>query len=412
MANSILTPTAVTREALRILHQKLNFVGNINREYDESFAKEGAKIGDTLKIRLPNQYKVRSGAVMDVQDTEEESVSLQVNNIKGVDVSFTDVDLTLSLDDFSKRILDPQMSVLAANIEYDVLNNVYKEVYNEVSDIGSPISASGSLTNVLKGRQKLTDNLTPLSKRNLLLNTQDATDFAGSLSGNFNPTPEISALYKDGFLSGRFAGFQEVYENTMLPIHTTGTDDGTGDYLADVAAGEADGSTGSLHIDTGAGTFKKGDIVFIDGVYRVHPETKQNTGKLQQFVVTADYAGGEGDLSISPKVISSGAKQNVNAAVANNAPIYKRESDETTAIGASADYNLSLGYHKDAFTFATADLYMPKGFDFAGREVMDGISMRILKGFDIVNNKLLSRIDVLYGYKTIRPQLACRYGFN
>ena len=131
MPNTLLTPTAVTRESLRVLHQKLNFVGNITREYDSSFAKEGAKIGDSLKIRLPNEYTVRTGATLRTQDTTEASTTLQVSTQKGVDLNFTSADLTMSLDDFSKRILDPAMSVLAANIEADALN-MYKDVYNLV----------------------------------------------------------------------------------------------------------------------------------------------------------------------------------------------------------------------------------------------------------------------------------------
>src|SRR5690606_747263 len=159
MGNSILTPTAVTREALRILHQKLNFVGTVNRQYDDSFANSGAKvsnqkIGPSLKIRLPNQYSIRTGAVIDVQDTQEDSETLTVSTQKGVDVNFTSADLTLSLDNFSERILKPAMSVLAANIEADTMN-MYKDVYNEVSDVGSPISSSGSLANILLGEKKL-----------------------------------------------------------------------------------------------------------------------------------------------------------------------------------------------------------------------------------------------------------------
>src|SRR6478735_9920672 len=131
MSNSLLTPTAVTREALRILHQKLNFVGNITRDYDDSFANSGAKIGDSLKIRVPNQYTVRSGAVLAAQDTSESSVTLQVATQKGVDLNFSSAELTLSLDDFSSRILDPAMSVLAANIEADAMS-MYKDVANQV----------------------------------------------------------------------------------------------------------------------------------------------------------------------------------------------------------------------------------------------------------------------------------------
>src|SRR5688572_5763206 len=122
MANTILTPTAVTREALRILHQKLNFIGTINRGYDDSFAKKGAKIGNDLKIKLPNQYTVRSGATLDVQDTVEDSVTLTVSSQKGVDINFSSEELTMDLDSFSKQVLDPAMAVLAANVESDAMS--------------------------------------------------------------------------------------------------------------------------------------------------------------------------------------------------------------------------------------------------------------------------------------------------
>src|SRR5574343_143876 len=164
MPNTILTPTAVTREALRILHQKLNFVGNIFREYDASFAKSGAKIGDSLKIRLPNQYTVRTGATLSAQDTTETSTTLQVATQKGVDVNFTSADLTLSLDDFSKRILDPAMAVLAANIEADALS-MYKDVYQSVWNGGS----AATYNKALDCRVKLQNALAPPSDRTMLL---------------------------------------------------------------------------------------------------------------------------------------------------------------------------------------------------------------------------------------------------
>jgi len=408
MANDILTPTKVTREALRILHQKLNFVGNINRTYDDQYARSGAKIGDTLKIRLPNQFTVRTGKTLNTQDVSEQQVPLTVATQKGVDTNFSTAELTMDIQDFSDRILEPAMSVLAANIEYDAMS-MYKDVYSEISDVGAVIT----LDDILDGNQLLTDNLTPSGRmRTLNLNTQDNRDLVDELKGLFNPNANISSQFREGMVANQFVGFGSVYENTMWPVHTTGTDDGTGDYLADIASGEADGSEGTLHVDTGAGTFLKGDIITIDNVYRVHPETKQSTGKLMRFVITADSTTGEQDLSISPSVISSGARQNVNAAVANNAPIRKRESDETTAIGASADYKISMGFHRDAFAFATADLEMPRGVHFAAREVFDGISMRIVRQYDINNDNIPCRIDVLYGYKTIRPELACRFGMN
>jgi len=404
MANTLLTPTMITREALRILHQYLNFIGKVNRQYDDRFAQTGAKIGDTLQIRLPNQYTVRTGRTIDVQDTVESKLDLVVGTQKGVDMSFTSVDLTLDLDDFSERILEPAMSVLAANIESDFMS-VYKDVYNEVSDLDTPIL----LVDVLNMGKVLTDNLTPVSQRCLNMNTQDNVDLVSALSGLFNDPAKISKNYREGMVANDFVGFQEVYQNTLWPIHTTGSDDGTGDHLVNGA-----NQTGAsiTHSSNGTGTLLKGDIVTFAGCNRVHPETKVDTGALQRFAVTADMTAVATEILITPSIVTSGAKQNCAASPTTTGAITKDESDGSTAIGASADYNISMGFHRDAFTFATADLVMPKGVDFAAREVFDGISMRIIRDYDINNDSLPCRIDVLYGFKTIRPELACRGGFN
>lgn len=409
MSNSILTPTAVTREALRILHAKLNFVGNINRTYDDSFAQSGAKIGDSLKIRLPNEYTVRTGKTLNAQDTSETSTTLTVATQKGVDINFSSAELTMSLDDFSSRVLEPAMSVLAANIEADALS-MYKDVYNEVSDVGAAIT----IDDVLWANEKLTNQLAPADMRSLLLTPRNNRDLVNGATTLYNDRTKVSEQFRKGLIGNEFFGFDSVYQNTMLKLHTTGTDDGTGDYLTDIAAGEADGSAGELNIDTGAGSFKKGDIITIVGVNAVHPETKQDLGYLKQFVVTADATpgAGGGSIFISPSIISSGARQNVSAAPADGVQIFKRESDDTTAIGNAADYYVGLGFHRDAFAFATADLIMPKGVDFSAREVMDGLSMRIVRQYDINNDNLPCRIDLLYGYKAIRPELAVRLGFN
>lgn len=391
MANSILTPTAVTRKALAILHQKLNFVGSINRQYDDSFAKTGAKIGDSLKIRLPNQYTVRTGANLSTQDTTESSTTLQVATQKGVDVTFSSAELALSLDDFADRILEPAMAVLAANIEADALSMAL-DVYNSVDNVGNAIT----LNKALAARKILVDNLAPGSDRTLLLNTQDNLDLVDALKGLFQDSTEIAKQYREGMV-GRTAGFGTIYENTLLANQTTGTCAAATGYLSNGAT-----QTGaSIAVDTGANTFKKGDVITFAGVYRVHPETKVSTGVLQQFVITADYAGGAGNIAISPAVVASGATQNVSNSIADNSAI-------TKVGGASAVYKPSLAYHKDAFTFATADLPLPGGVDFAARENYDGLSMRIVRQYAISTDTMPCRIDMLYGYKTIRAQLAAR----
>ena len=394
MPNSLLTPTAVTREALRILHQKLNFVGNIKRDYDDSFAKSGAKIGDSLKIRLPNQYTVRTGATLSAQDTSEISTTLQVATQKGVDLNFSSVDLTMSLDDFSKRILDPAMSVLAANIEADALSMML-DVYQNVNNIGSAITFG----KLMSSRKVLNDALAPMdNNRSILLNTQDNVDLVDGLKGLFQDSAAIKEQYREGSM-GRTGGF-DFYENTLIANKTTGTAASATGYTVNGAV-TTNGST-AVTLAAGATSFKKGDVITFVGCNRVHPETKADTGVLQSFVVTADYAGGAGSLSFAPAIYTSGGRQNVVAAgIANGVAVAKIG-------GASAIYKPSLAFHKDAFAFATADLVMPQGVDFASRQVLDGISMRIVRQYDINMDQFPCRLDVLYGYKTIRPELACR----
>jgi len=396
MANSILTPTAVTREALRILHQKLNFVGSINRQYDDSFAKSGAKIGDTLKIRMPNRYTVRTGKTIDTQDTAEDSQNLQVATQKGVDTNFSSADLTLSLDDFSKRILEPAMAVLAANIEYDAMS-MFKDVYNAQWTSGSAITYN----DVLSGRVKIQGGLAPLTDRTANLNSQDMADLVKDTKTLFNDQAQLSKQYKEGYM-GRAAGF-DFLENTLWPGFTRGAANTS--YVVNTSSGITSGSA-TVAVTAGTGAMNKGDVFTIAGVNSVHPETKVDTGNLQQFVVTADYAGGAGNITVSPTPITSGAKQNV---VINSAGAGKAVTFAGTA---SQQDGTSMLYQQDAFTFATADLVMPNGVDFAKREIMDGISMRIVRQYDINNDNLPCRIDVLYGYKTLRPEWACRLHFN
>jgi hypothetical protein len=395
MPNTILTPVQITRKSLQILHQKLNFIGNINRTYDDSFANSGAKIGDSLKIRLPNEYTVRTGPNLSAQDTTETSTTLQIATQKGVDISFSSAELTLSLDDFSSRILEPAMAVLAANIEADALS-MYKDVYNIVDNDGNAIS----FLNIMQGRKQLNDNLAPMdNNRTALLSTDHTAKLVDSLKGLFQDSNAIKQQYKEGMM-GRTGGF-DFYENTLLANHATGTAAKTTTYTVNGAV-TTNGST-AVTVATGATTFKAGDIFTVAGCFRVHPETKVSTGVLQQFVVTADYAGGAGSVSFAPAIFTSGGRQNVVAAgMANSSAIVK------VGAGNAELLTPSMVFHRDAFAFATADLVMPKGVDFAAREVYDGISLRTVRQYAISTDTMPCRIDVLYGFKTIRAQLAAR----
>lgn len=394
MPNTLLSPTIITREALRILHANLNFIGNCDKQYDSQFANSGAspsgKIGPSLTIRMPNQYTVRTGAALSTQDTVETSQVLTVSTQKGVDTVFSSNDLTLTIDEFSKRYLQPAMSVLATNLEADALNMI-KDVYNAVDDN----AATFSYKDFANGRKLLNQYLAPDTGRVATLTSGHVVSFLDAIKGFFNPQESVAKPYLTGKI-GKVNGF-DTYENTVLNPFQSGTAAAATGYTATLTSGSS-----TAVLAAGANTFKQGDIVTFATVGAVDPETKASRGFLQQFVVTADYAGGAGNLSISPTPVTAGAAQNVTNVGAGLAVV-------KIGGGASALYNQSVVFHPEAFAFVTADLIDVSKFGAWGaRQVMDGISMRIARQYDISSDTIPCRIDVLYGYKTLRPQLATR----
>jgi P22 coat protein - gene protein 5 len=319
-----------------------------------------------------------------------------VQTQKGVDINFSSAELTMSLDDFSKRVLDPAMSVLAANIESDAMS-MYKDVFNSIWDSGNAIVYD----DVLEGRVLLQRGLAPMTSRTANMNSRDMADLVKDTKDLFNSQSSIAKQYTEGFV-GRAAGFDFV-ENTLWPGHARGGANAS--YVCNTSSGISSGSA-TVTISGGSGTINQGDVFTIAGVFSVHPETKQSTGALQQFVATADAASGATSITVSPTPVTSGAKQNVAivSAGAGKALTFAGTADD--ALGTS------LLYHEDAFTFATADLIMPSGVDFAKREVLDGISMRIVRQYDINNDNFPCRLDLLYGYRTLRPEHASRLHFN
>jgi hypothetical protein len=408
MANTNLTVDQVTNRAQMVLHQKLNFIGNIQRQYDDSYKTGGAKAGEDIRIKLPNEFTVRSGKTLNVQDVETQSVTMSTSTQKGVDMNFSQQELTQDISLFSENYIEPAMSALAAVVESDALS-MYKDIYNEVSDL----SEDPVLKDILEMGSRLTENLAPYADRCLLLRSRSEVALIDALSGLFSASSNLDKHYREGQLANNFVGFQKVFTNTMLPNHVGGTDDGTADYL--INNGTLNGST--MTVDTGAGTFKKGDIFYLNGTYRVHPETKADTAKHQPFVCTNDEAASTTSIEVSPSGVSSGGRQNINANWTDGKALHKVESDNrvtltsATDIGASQTYGIDLAFNKNAFAFATADLEVPKGVHFAGRRVQDGISLRMVRDYDINNDNMPCRLDILYGYKTIRAQLACRGGF-
>jgi hypothetical protein len=347
-----------------------------------------------MRIRLPNKYVIRTGRTMSAQDTEEQSVTLQVTSQAGVDVNFTSEELTMSLDDFSKRIIEPAMSTVASYMESTVLTSLTKNVYNLVDQDGTAID----LLTFGLGRQKLQDNLAPDDgQRSALLSTTHEVKLVNALKGLFHQSTQIEQQYREGMM-GRTQGF-DFMSSTHVTDHTTGTAV-KGDTLYNVNGANQTGAT--LTVNTGTTTFLAGDVITIAGCNRVHPETKVNTGVPQQFVITANSGANATSLAISPAIVTSGALQNVSGSPTDTGAVTK------VAAGASELVNGSLVYHKSAFTVATADLILPTGVDFAARETFDGVSMRIVRAYDINEDRFPCRIDILFGQLAQRPELAAR----
>ena len=399
MANSILTIDMITRKCLEILENNLVISRNVNRQYDDSFAIEGAKIGSTLRIRLPDRALVTDGAALQVQDDNEQYTTLAVASQKHIGVNFTSAELTMQLDDFAERVLKPRVSQLASSVDADVAS-VYKSIYNAVGTPGTTPSTSAVL---LAAQQKLNEFATPMSPRYATVNPAANAGLVEGLKGLFNPTGTISRQFKNGMMGEGVLGLDEINMSQSITQHTTGVTP-TAPIVA--TAVSTQGSTSlAISFTSGSPTFKIGDVFTIASVYAVNPQTRQTTGSLQQFVVTADVTVSStttATLSIQPPIYTA---TNALATVDS----FPAASAVLTFLGGSATaYPQNLIYHKDAITLATADLLLPQGVDMASRQVHNGISLRIVRQYDINNDRMPCRVDVLYGYAAIRPVTAVR----
>ena len=399
MANSLLTISQITKESLMVLENNLTFAKGVNREYDDQFAIGGAKIGDTINIRKPAKYVGRTGTTLAPEDHTETSSPLQLNTQFGVDINFTSKELTLSIDEFSDRIIKPAMAVIANKIDRDGLA-LYKDIYNTV---GTPGTIPTLLKTYLQAGAKMDYEATPRDgQRSVIIDPSAQVEIVDSLKSLFQSGDQIASQYEKGNM-GLAGGFKWSMDQNVN-VHTVGPLGGT-----PIVNGAA--QTGSTLVVSGftaavAARLNKGDVFTIAGVFAVNPQTRVTTGQLRQFVVTAAVSSdgaGAASIPISPAITLVGAFQTVDVLPANSAAL--------TILGAAGAISPAhLAYHKSAFVLGCADLLLPKGVDMAAR-VSDkqlGLSARMVRQYDITNDKFPCRFDVLYGWKTLYPELACR----
>lgn len=407
MSNTNKVIDMIANEALAIAHEKCTFISTVDRQYDETFKWSGPhKGGQTLRVRNPNQYTRRQGSrVMDVQDQDESTQTITVATQDGVDMRFNSAELALEVNDpkqvaaFSKRYIEPAMAVLASGIDGDFLTAMTKSVYNVVGTPGTVVGTSSDITALGQARAKLNQFLAPKDMNRAF--QIDSITMASIVNANkalFVPTNQIKEAFTEGFYSR--SAMADFYENERTYAHTVGSDVTVN---TSSSAAVTDGGT-NITMNSTDGNIKAGDVFTVADVYACHPETKQSLGFLQQFVATADSTGA---VTVSPATYLTGAKKNVVSISSGTLATTDFNSKAMTFIGtANTAYRQNLMYHKDAFAFVTADL--PKLSDNSTVKRMDGLSIRVWTDADIRNDELLVRLDILYGWKALRPEWACR----
>jgi hypothetical protein len=396
MPNTLLTSNQVTKETLLRLKNRLPMVKKITTEYSDKFAKSGAKIGNSVDIRKPNRYVVTDGATLTKQDTVNEVETLVLDKRKHVGMNFSTQELTLDIDEFAERHIDPAVDLLANEIELALA----KEYINVAQSVGTPGTSMADLRDALAAKRKLAEAGAPLAALCMMIGPKSEESVIHGLSGLFQSSNQIKEQYEKGVM-GMAGGFSWMMGQNVQN-HTVGSYAGTGL----VNGGSQSGAT--LVTDgwtSGSSQLNKGDVFTIAGVYSVNPLSKASTGQLKEFVVTADVSDSSGAkaIAISPAIVVSGARQNVSEGPADNAAI-------TVKGTAGGIYSQNLAFHKSAFALASADLILPGGVDFAARanDKDTGLSIRVIKDYDINEDNLPCRLDVLFGTKTIYSDLSVR----
>ncbi|MBI2725402.1 MAG: hypothetical protein HYX42_04045 [Polaromonas sp.] len=414
MANALITPAWITNTTLKHLKNNSAFIGNVNTDYNDEFAKAGAKMGTTINVRRPVRAQVRSGATAVLQDVNETQVPITIEPEFGIDWAFTDFDNTLSVDKFEERYCAPFGSQLAAELDLRIGQRFYKAVANFS---GTPGTGPATAAAALAAGAVLDNNSCPRDGRNRVfaLNPLANAGMVGGLSGFFNDQNKLSSQYKKGMMGVDTLGM-DFQMSQNLPTHTVGGLGGTplvnGANQGTINSGATDNpyaATTSLITDgwtaAAANRLKAGDVFTIAGVNAVNLVTKQDLGVLQNFVVTADVSSdGLGNLTavISPAIIAGGAYQNVTARPADNAALTIKTGT------ASTGYSQNMLFHPSAMALVTVPMDVPNGMDMAHAAEYEGVNLRFVRGFDITNNKRISRFDILAGYGCVRPEWAVR----
>lgn len=387
MSNALLTTDKIADRALMRFSEACTALKAVPKTYAKEF-KGTAKIGDEVRIPIPQHAAIRTGRVSQPAPLQTLVRPVTIQEQVGFDLSFSSAELALDIEEFDRRYISQQVADLAVHVEAAVQRLMYQATPNQT---GTPDAAWTKIAYANLAKKYIEDMGGGAGQKKLILNNAAEASLIPQMSGFFNPSKEISSQYEDGMIS-RASGF-DWYASTVAPIHSRGSANSS----YDINGANQTGS--SIAIDTGSGTFLTGDIVTFAGCYAVHPQTKQSLGYLKQFVVTADLAAA-GDLQIYPAIVTSGSEQNVTASPTDGGDVVIQGT-------ASDTYGINLAFRPEAFQFVTVDLPELAGWKNSRREY-EGVSMRVVEGSDLSNDLNLMRFDIMWGFGALRPDWACR----
>lgn len=389
MANALLTTDKIADRALMRFSEACTALKAVPKTYAKEF-KGAAKIGDEVRIPIPQHAVIRTGRVSQPAPLKTLVKPVTIQEQVGFDLSFSSAELALDIEEFDRRYISQQVADLAVHVEAAVQRLMYQSTPNQT---GTPDAAWTKIAYGNLAKKYIEDNGGGAGQKKLIMNNAAEASLIPSMSGLFNPQGNISKQYEDGVLS-RAAGF-DWYSSTVAPLHTNGA--------GSVTAYDVNGAnqTGDfVTVNTGTGAITKGSIVTFAGCFACHPQTKQSLGYLRQFVVTEDYVGGNGNVYIYPSIVTSGSEQNVTASPTTGGAML---IDGT----ASDAYGINLAFRPEAFQFVTVDLPELAGWKNSRRE-FEGVSMRVVEGSDLSNDLNLMRFDLMWGFGALRPEWACR----
>jgi len=412
MANNLLTISKITNEALMVLENELTFTSEVDRNYDDQFAVVGAKIGATVNVRKPGRFIGTTGPALNVEDFNESSVPVTLSTQFHVDTQFTTQDLALSLDMFSDRVLKPAVAAIANKIDRDGLVMAKNSTANIVGTAGVP--PTGLITYLTAGAYLDSEGAPRDGRRSCIVEPFTSATIVDSLKGLFMPATKISEQYEKGLMGRYSSGMnwkldQNVVSQTFGSYATSVLTTNTATFAGSLTSGWAQTSTITISAATAAAAINQGDVITIAGVYAANPQNRQAYGsnKLRNFVVTSAVtiaSSGSASVTVSPAIITAGQFQNVVVSTTSSSAAVTPFNNT----GIVSPQNIIM--HKNAFTLAVADLELPEGVHFAGRasDKEIGLSMRVVRQYTINNDSIPTRLDVLYGWAPLYPELACR----